>query len=194
MAKRKRKILLRAAKPKPGVADDRDPPIVLPKDALHPECEVYELPEFAWELYSRHRVRQLEKTLGAMRSEAQKAINEGDPQAAACAAVHEDAIEELEAAIKAGDVRAVAVTAIDVGTTGEKLRCYLESPYVQQVKKTTQKLGAGAFRYGDETRQEVLARFDELQAAGKFIGSIERTVQKEFGISPRTLRTWRKSR
>ena len=172
-----------------------NPPTVLPKDALHPECEVVLLPKWVLtsDSYSRHRCRQLEKTLGVLGTQAEEATADDDQHAVLYGAALREAIEELQAAIEAGDMRKVAVAAIDVGEAAEKLRCYIEAPYVQQVKRITRKLRAGAFRYDKEMRQEVLGRFDELQSAGKYIGEIERIIRREFKVSPRTLRAWRKS-
>lgn len=131
--------------------------------------------------------------LKELKAWAQTAGKLGDRTAAEYSQAVLDGVAGLVGCLN-GTPRKAATAGILLGLAAERLRAYLEAPYVVQVKTITQTLGSAAFQYDGGTRKEVLARVDELQAEGKHIGSIERTIKAEFGISRRTLLNWRKDR
>jgi hypothetical protein len=101
----------------------------------------------------------------------------------------------LREAMEAGNMKGGALAALRVGASSERLRAYLEAPWIAGRRRALDALQSGKAP-NQSLVCAALKGFDELRELepGRPLGSIERQVSRETGVPLRTLQRWRANR
>jgi hypothetical protein len=101
----------------------------------------------------------------------------------------------LREAMEAGNMKGAVLAALRVGASSERLRAYLEAPWIAGRRRALDALQAESAP-DERLVREVLERFDALRELepGRPLGSIERQLVRDFGAPLRTLQRWRARR